>query len=161
MAIVAMANITSSDGLVPQAGLGDTFETGGATYRYFKSSAAIAQYALCSVSNAFVAIGGTTGTVSAKPTLFCIPQFAIDAADEYFWAPVGPFQLREDGVTTFKVLGAALCAGSVRLYTTGTTGVVDDSVTTLVAGLCLTETLVGAEAADCIAVQTLTARCQD
>jgi len=84
MAILAMANLTESDGLVAQAGLGDTYETAGATYRYCKSAGAIAQYAMSTLSNAFVAAEGTTTTSGDKPTAVCIPQFAIAAIAEYF-----------------------------------------------------------------------------
>lgn len=162
MSALAKYNFTSSDGTTANFAVGTTVEVGGATYEYFKSGAAIAQYSFCTVSNAGVAVVGTTTTSGAKPTKGCIPQFAIAAADEYFWAPVGPFgEYQWDGTTKFKVLAAALCAASVKLYTTATDGVVDDSATDLIAGLVLTETLVGAEAADCIAVQRLVTNCQD
>lgn len=155
-------NLTSSDGLTPQAQLGERRTVKGADYEYFKcnSSALIAQYSACTVSNANVAAVATTTTSGAKPTKVCIPQFAV-AVDEYFWAPVGPFYLREDDATTFKVLSALNCAASVKLYTTGTDGVVDDTATDLIAGLCLTETITTAEAADCIATQRLVTNCQD
>lgn len=155
-------NLKSSDGTTAQAGLGDIYETKGATYQYFKcnSSAAIAAYSACTVSNAWLAAVATTTTSGAKPTLVCIPQFAV-AVDEYFWAPIGPFYLREDNSTTFKVLAAASCADSVKLYTTATDGVVDDSATDLIEGLTLTETITGAEAADCIAVTRMVTNCQD
>lgn len=153
-------NLTSSDGTTAQAELGAEYVTKGAHYRYFQASGAIVAYSLCTVSNAMVAVEGTTTTSGAKPTACCIPQFAV-ADGEYFWAPVGPFYLREDGSTKFKVLSAANCAGSVKLYTTDTDGTVDDSATDLVAGLTLTETITTAEAADCIAVQRLVTNCQD
>lgn len=155
-----MYNLTSSDGTTAQAQLGQTCTVKGANYQYFKANGAIAAYAACTVSNAFLAAEGTTTTSGAKPTAVCIPQFAV-ADGEYFWAPVGPFYLREDDSTTFKVKAALNCAGSVKLYTTATAGVVDDSATDLIAGLCLTETITTAEAADCIAVQTLVTNCQD
>lgn len=155
-----MYNLTSSDGTTAQAQLGERAEVKGAVYQYFKASGAIAQYAACTVSNAMLAAEGTTTTSGAKPTAVCIPQFAV-ADTEYFWAPVGPFYLREDNVTTFKVKAALNCATSVKLYTTATAGVVDDAATDLIAGLCLTETITTAEAADCIATQRLVTNCQD
>jgi len=153
-------NLTSSDGLTAKAAVGTEINVKGATYMYFKAAGSIAAYSLCTVQNDFDAEEGTTTTSGAKPTLCCVPQFAV-ADLEYFWAPVGPFFLREDGVTKFKVNAALNCAGSVKLYTTGVDGVVDDAATDLVAGLCLTETITTAEAADCIAVQRLVTNCQD
>lgn len=160
MAIVMAPNLTSSDGTTSQFGLGTDYNTKGASYKYFKAGAAIAVYSACSVSNAWVAVVGTTTTSGAKPTLFCIPQFAV-ASGEYFWAPVGPFYLREDGATAFKVLAAASCADSVKLYTTGTDGVVDDSATDLITGLVLSETITTARAATCIATMVMCSNCQD
>lgn len=161
MTALAMYNLNSSDGTTAQFAVGTTIETKGATYQYFKAAGSIAAYSLCTVQNDFDAEEGTTTTSGAKPTLCCIPQFAV-ADLEYFWAPVGPFgPYREDGSTTFKVNAAASCAASVKLYTTATDGVVDDAATDLVAGLLLTETITGAESADCIAVQRLVTNCQD
>lgn len=156
----AMYNLTASDGLVPQAALGTIADVKGATYMYLKAAGSIAAYSLCTIQNDFDAEEGTTTTSGAKPTGCAVPQFAV-ADLEYFWAPVGPFFLREDGVTKFKVNAALNCAGSVKLYTTATDGVVDDTATDLVAGLTLTETITTAEAADCIAVQRLVTNCQD
>lgn len=160
MAIVMAPNLTSSDGTTAKFGLGSTYETKGATYKYFKASGTIAIYSACTVSNAYVAVVGTTTTSGAKPTLFCIPQFAV-ATLEYFWAPVGPFYLREDGATAFYVLAAASCADSVKLYTTATDGVVDDSATDLISGLVLSETITTARAATCIATMVMCSNCQD
>lgn len=156
----SMQNLTSSDGLIAQAGLGDIANICGAVYQYFKASGAIAAYAACMNTDAWLAAEGTTTLSGARPTLVCIPQFAV-ADLEYFWAPIGPFFLREDNSTTFKVKAAASCVLGVKLYTTGTGGVVDDSATDLIAGLSLTETITGAEAADCIACQVMVTNCQD
>lgn len=160
MAGHAQYNLTSSDGTTAQAALGQVINVKGATYMYFIADAAIVAYSACTVQNDYDAEEATTTTSGAKPTLVCIPQFAV-ADNEYFWAPIGPFFLREDGVTKFKVNAALNCAGSVKLYTTATDGVVDDTATDLIAGLLLTETITTAEAADCIAVQTLVTNCQD
>ena len=162
MTNLAMYNLTSSDGTTAQAGLGDEIDVGGARYRYVKASGAVAAYACCHVTAAGLAIEATTTLVgtAARPTTICIPQFAL-ATDEYGWAPVGPFgPFREDGATKFKVL-AANAATSVRLYTTGTAGVLDDAVTTgLIAGLSLTETVTTQEAADCVAATRLVSFCE-
>lgn len=158
-----MENLKESDGTTPTAALGEIRTIKGAQYGYFIADGAIAAYAACGVQNDFDASELTTAISGAKPTLVCIPQFAV-ADNEYFWAPIGPFpRYREDGSTTFKVKAALNCADSVKLYTTATAGVVDDSAssTDLIAGLLLTETITTAEAADCIAVQTLVTNCQD
>jgi hypothetical protein len=165
--IKAKMNLTSSDGVavdaqVPSFALGTEVEVEGTVYKYFKSGAAIPQYSACSVSNANVAVVGTTTTSGAKPTLFCVPQFAIAAANEYFWAPIGPIQATTwDGSTTFKVLAALNCAADVKLYTTAVDGVVDDSATDLIAGLQLTETITTARAATCMAQCRMVSNCQD
>lgn len=150
-------NITSSDGLVAQAGLGDEANICGAQYKYCKSAAAIAQYAACTVADTQVAQEATTTTAGSDPQDVVIPQFAIAAADEYFWAPVGPFTLREDSSTAFYVKAATLDAENVKQYTTGTAGVVDDSATTLISGLKLTSTNAagGTVATPCVAVGRL------
>jgi len=160
-------NLTSSDGTTAVAGLGDEIEVGGTTFKYFIADGTIAAYSACTVQNDYDAEEATTTTSGAKPTLVCIPQFAV-ADNEYFWAPIGPIAPLtpyNDAVTgvpvTFKVLAAASCVASVKLYTTATDGVVDDAATDLIAGLFLTETITGAEAADCMAVQRLVTNCQD
>ncbi len=157
----AAPNLIASDGLVAQFGLGDEYNSGGNFYKYFKSAGAIASNALCTfLGSTMVAAEGTTTTAGEIPGGYCIPQFAIAAADEYFWAPVGPFWKKDDG-TTFKVL-AANAALDVRLYTTGTAGVVDDAVTEgLVVGLRLSETVTTQEAADCTAACRLTVNTYD
>jgi hypothetical protein len=141
--------------------LGTETEIGGNRYGYYIADGAVAAYAMCTIQLDNDAAEGTTTTSGAKPTLCVIPQFAV-ADNEYFWGLIGPFgQYAPDGVTKNKVKAAASCADSVKLYTTATAGVVDDSATDLVAGLTLTETIVGAEAADCVAVCRLVTNCQD
>lgn len=164
-AAAAKYNLTSSDGTTANFELGATTTIKGCTFQYFLADGAIAAYAACTVQNDWDAEEATTTTSGAKPTLVCIPQFAV-ADNEYFWAPVGPFGTQtpynvNGAPVTFKVLAALNCADSVKLYTTATDGVVDDSATDLIAGLCLTETITTAEAADCIAVQRLVTNCQD
>jgi len=158
----AMPNLTQSDGLIPQAELGAEYVgKSGNAYKYMKAAGTIAAYSLCTFQNDFDAEEGTTTTSGAKPTGAGVAQFAIGDL-EYFWLPIGPFgPYREDGYTPFKVNAALDCATSVKLYTTATDGVVDDSATDLVAGLCLTETITTARAANCIAVQRLVTNCQD
>lgn len=162
MGFGGMYNLTSSDGTTSQAALGDEIEVkGGARWKYVQASGALAIYQLCHITAAGLAIPSTTALVgtAARPTTLGIPQFAV-ADTEYAWIPVGPFRLREDGSTAFKVLGAASDVLGTKQYTTGTAGVVDDAPTTgVVQGLALTETLTGAAAAACVAVTRLTSFC--
>lgn len=162
MAGHAQYNLSASDGTTPQAALGQEINVKGAQWRYIKASAAIAAYACSVIAADGTAAEATTTNVGtpARPTALCVPQFAL-AADEYGWAPVGPFgPYREDGSTKFKVL-AGNAATSVRLYTTATAGVLDDAVTTgLIAGLSLTETVTTQEAADCVAASRLVSFCE-
>lgn len=167
MTIKAKMNLTSSDGVavdgqVPSFLLGEEIEVNGTVYKYCISASAITAYDACTLSNANVATPGTTTTSGAKPTLFCIPQFAVAAANEYFWAPIGPIAVYSyDGSTAFKVNAALNCAADVKLYTTATGGVVDDTATDLIAGLQLTETITTARAATCIAQCRMVSNCQD
>ena len=139
-----MMNLTSSDGTVSQAEVGEIRIVKGAQYVYCKATAAsIAAYSVCSGASPAAVQAATTTTATALGTaggFACIPQFDV-AASEYFWAPVGPFYLREDDVTTFKVLAANLTAGNL-LYSTGTAGVLDDdssgSTIPLVGGVLTT-----------------------
>lgn len=160
MSALAMPNLESSDGLVAQFAVGDEYNSGGNYYKYFKSAAAIASNALCTfLGDTNVAQEGTTTLAGVIPGGYCIPQFAVAAADEFFWAPIGPFFKKRDG-STFKVL-AANAALNVRLYTTATPGVVDDAVTAgIVAGLRLSETVTTQEAADCTACARLVHACE-
>lgn len=157
-------NLLSSDGTTPQTKLGDLHVTGGGVWMYCKSSAALAQYGACTVSIAGVAAPGTTTTSGSMPTPVVIPQFAVAAADEYFWGWHGGDFSRynwNDTSGPFYVLAALNCATSVKLYTTGTDGVVDDTATDLIAGLLLTETITTARAATCMSVARFVTNCQD
>lgn len=158
----AQVNLTSSDGTTQQTNLGDLYRIGGAVYMYCKSSAALAQYGACTVSIAGVAAPGTTTTSGAMPTAVVIPQFAVAAANEYFWGWHGGEFSRYDWLgNPFYVLAALNCADSVKLYTTATDGVVDDSATDLIEGLLLTETITTARAATAMAVACFKTNCQD
>lgn len=155
-----MYNLKSSDGTTAQAEVGAILETKGATYMYCKATAAtIAAYSACSGATPGAMEEATTTTATALGTaggFACIPQFAV-AASEYFWAPVGPFYLREDDVTKFKVLAANVTAGNL-LYSTATDGVLDDDSsgsTIPLLGLVLTETVTTQEAADCVSFRKL------
>lgn len=157
---VAYYNLNASDGTTATAQVGQKIEVKGATYMYCLATAAtIAAYSACSGATPAVMEEATTTTATALGTaggFCCIPQFAV-AASEYFWAPVGPFYLREDDSTKFKVLAANVTAGNL-LYSTATDGVLDDAsggATIPLIGLVLTETVTTQEAADCIAFRAL------
>lgn len=153
-------NLTASDGTTAKFALGTQINVKGATYQYFIADGAITAYSACGVQNDYDAAMLDTTISGVKPTMVCIPQFAV-ADNEYFWGPIGPFRLREDGSTTFKVRAQTNCADSVKLYTHATAGTVDDTATDLIAGLFLTETITTAENADCMACQQLVTNCQD
>jgi hypothetical protein len=158
----AYVNLKSSDGTTPTAKLGQVHSVGGVDYIYCKSGGAIAQYAACTISNAGVAVEGTTTTSGAKPTVVVVPQFAVAAADEYFWGwNGGRSAITDFEGNPFYVKAAQDCATSVKLYTTATPGVVDDSATDLIEGLLLTETITTARAATCIGVKNFVTNCQD
>lgn len=156
----AYYNLTASDGTTATAQVGQEINIKGATYMYCKATAAtIAAYSICTGPNPGAMEEATTTTATALGTAggyACIPQFAV-AASEYFWAPVGPFYLREDDSTTFKVLAANVTAGNL-LYSTATDGVLDDTsagATIPIYGLTLTETVTTQEAADCVSWRRL------
>ncbi len=150
-------NLTSSDGTTAQAGVGDIANICGAVYQYFKATAAtIAAYSACSGGTPAAMEEATTTTVTALGTgggLACIPQFDVGAS-EYFWAPIGPFYLREDGSTAFKVLAANATAGAL-LNSTATDGVLDDATTKAINGLALSATATTQAATACVAFKQL------
>lgn len=162
MTAIAQYNLTESDGTTAKFAVGTEINIDGATYGYFKATAAtIAAYSICSGATPAAMEEATTTTATALGTAggyACIPQFAV-AASEYFWAPVGPFYLSPvNGTTKFKVL-AANCAAGALLYSTATDGVLDDTSagsTIPITGLALTETVTTQEAADCVAFRRLT-----
>lgn len=153
-------NLTSSDGTTAKFAVGTEINVKGAAYGYFKATAAtIAAYSACSGATPGAMEEATSTTATALGTAggyACIPQFAVGAS-EYFWAPVGPFYLREDGSTTFKVLAANTAAGA-KLQSTATDGVLDDAtgggIVALIGG-ALTETVTTQEAADVVAFRRL------
>jgi hypothetical protein len=164
MAISAYFNSKATLGTAPDnlAELGAEHSTkGGAVWKLVKASGAITQYDICHITAANLAISSTTALVgtAARPTVLGVAQIAV-ADTEYFWIPIGPFTLREDGVTAFKVNAAVSCATSVKLCTTINAGVVDDAPSTgVIQGLALSETITTARAATCVAASRLTSFC--
>ena len=156
MGNIAFADISTSTVVQGPFPLGAVYKNGEVEYQYFHANGSIAQYSLITANKDFEAAEGTTTTSGSRPTRCGVAQIAV-ADNEYFWAPIGPFPESAG----FKVKGAASCAANVKLYTTGTDGVVDDTATDLVEGLVLTETLTSAAAATCEAVKRLVTNCQD
>jgi hypothetical protein len=128
---------------------------------YVKALAAIALGDLCVVNSAGGAGPGSfSGTYPTQNVVrsIVIPQFAM-AADEYAWAPAGPFFLKWDDSSNYVVNALTLCALNVVLYTTGTPGAVDDtsSSQSQIQGLYLLSTVGGSTAATaCMATRKLT-----
>ena len=156
MGKIGFANISTTTAEQGPFNLGDIYEEGEIAYQYVHANGAIAQYNAVGMDADFEAADLTTTTSGARPTRVGIAQVAF-ADNEYGWVPIGPFPESAG----FKVNGAASCAANVKLYTTGTDGVVDDTATDLIEGLVLTETLVGAGSATCEAVKRLCTNCQD
>ena len=157
MVNTAYANLTATDGTTPTTALGSTLEIDGATWVYVKASAAVAKGKVSRItSDNTIAASTAADFTTTRPADVCIPQFDFGSG-EYGWAPVGPFKLREDGVTTFVVISKT-AAASVVLYGTTTAGSVDDAGTNPpIQGLTLT----AAAASDdvltaCIATKRLT-----
>lgn len=154
-----MVNLTSSDGAVAQFELGSEHESNGTRYMYVKSGAAITTNRVCNVASATkVATEATVPASVAESRLYCIPQFAIAAADEYFWAPVGPINLKPDG-TAVKVQANAAASVNVKLYIAAT-GKIDDAGTYVISSLVLTEAAtVADQIVGCVAYDKLLVNC--
>lgn len=159
MSVLAMPNLTSSDGAVAQFELGSEFESNGNRYKYVKSGAAISAYRVCVITAAgMVATEAPVPSSAAESRCYVIPQFAVSAADEYFWAPVGPFFLKDDG-TAFKVTANAAASVNFKMYITAT-GKVDDAGTYVISGLVLTgAATAGDQDVACVAYDRLLVNC--
>lgn len=157
MTIQGMPNLTASDGTVAQFGLGDIYEKGGASWQYVQASAAVDAFSLVRIVNGAFTIAETTvaDLTTTRPNNVGVVQYGF-ATGEYGWVAIGPFILREDGVTTFKVLSKVAAAGVV-LYGTATAGSVDDAVAApIIQGLTLTTACAADDtAAPCIATRRL------
>lgn len=131
-------------GTTPAENLGEKRPFNDGVYQYLKASGTVAQYALCKIANDFtIAEGTTTLLPSTEPAKVGIPQVALTVG-QYAWVFVGPGK-------NVSVKAAASCVQDVKLYTTATAGVVDDAATTLINGLKIVTTIVGAAATPCIA----------
>lgn len=118
-------------------------------YRYVDATAAITQYQFVKISTngLFTAAPSTTTLLpSTEPGLVGCAQCDI-ASGSYGWVAVKGY---------FTGLFAASCVQDVKIYTTATDGVVDDASTTLINGLKLITTIVGAAASPCFATCEMT-----
>lgn len=162
----AYVNLVAPDGTTPKAALGQTFETKGAVWRYILAKGALAAYEWAigiATNTGEFAQGSYSGTYPALNVVsdVVIPQFAF-ADGEYGWAPCGPFFLREDDTSNFKVSALTLAVLNTVLYTSGTAGSVDDSSSSQVqiSGLTLLSTVGGSTAATaCKATRRLGVNC--
>lgn len=131
-------DLTGVDTVAQQAP-GTILTANDGVYQYLQASADVAQYAMVKILDDVACQEGTTTLLpSTEPCAVGIAQVAIPE-DSYGWVFVGP------GLATCKV--AASCNADVKLYTTATAGVVDDSSTTLIQGLTLLTATTGATSA--------------
>jgi hypothetical protein len=122
----------------------------GRLWQYVRASGAVAQYAYVKIStdgNFTAAEGTTTLLPNTEPAEVGCAQVAI-ANTRYGWV------FRGHGAHTGKY--AASCVHNVKIYTTATAGVVDDSATTLINGLKLLATITDAANAAAWAVGKMT-----
>lgn len=141
-------NLYATDGTTSDGALLQEINIKGATWMYVVASTAITAYQACIVTRSTGTIQPLTTALAASVGVVAdivIPQFDF-ASGEYGYAPVGPFNLREDNVTTFKVSALTLSVAGAKTYTTATAGSVDDTATTLIAGLTLLTTVGGSTA---------------
>lgn len=111
----------------------------GRVWQYVKGGGTIAQYEYVKISTDgnFTANSLTTTTnPSTEPAEVGCVQCTGLTSSTYCWV------FRGGGAHIGKF--AASCVQDVKIYTTGVSGVVDDSATTLINGLKLVTTIVGA-----------------
>lgn len=121
----------------------------GDIYVYVKGNATIAQYEYVKISqdgNFTITSMTTTTNPSTEPAMVGCAQVAFTSS-LYGWVVVR-------GAHTGKF--AASCVQDVKIYTTATAGVVDDTATTLVNGLKLLTTITSAAAAPAYASVRMT-----
>ena len=156
MTALGKYNLVSSDGQTSLAALGQEINVKGATWVYTKANATILAYQACYLlDDGTMSLATATLLTTTKPTTVVIPQAAF-ASGDYGYVPVGPFFLREDDVTTFKVL-SKIASKDVQMYGTATAGSVDDAVSNPpILGLFLSAAqTVDDTATACIAIRRL------
>lgn len=128
-----------------------------AEYIYVQANGAVAQYAVCEVSDGQLTdISVSDATANTKPLQVAIPQVAF-ADNEYGWAVIS-------GNGTVKCVSAGGAAADVKIYLTASDGVVDDVALTngVVQGLRLTQTeTAGGSQATFYAVKRMTVNTDD
>lgn len=124
----------------------------GRLWQYVKGGGTLAQYEYCKIStdgNFTITSMTTTTNPSTEPAqVGCVQVSGGFTTSLYGWI------FRGFGAHTG--LFAASCVQDVKIYTTATSGVVDDAATTLVAGLKLITTITGAAASPAWASGLLT-----
>ena len=141
-------NLTYSTALPPPFAVGTTHtDPQGRIWQFVKGNATIAQYEYVKISgdgNFLITSMTTTTNPSTEPaSVGCVQVSGGFTSSLYGWV------FRGFGLHTGKF--AASCVQDVKIYTTATAGVVDDSATTLIPGLKLITTIVGAQAAPAFA----------
>lgn len=129
------------------------WDDAGNAWQYVQcnSSTAVAVYDAVKVDDDFTIASLTTTISGSEPTAVGVAQIAF-ATSEYGWV------LRMGKGT---VNAAASCAQDVKLYTTGTAGVVDDSATDLISGLKIITTITSAAATPFYATEFMCTNNQD
>lgn len=128
----------------PKFDLGTEFtDKLGTTYRYVKSSGALAQYKLGYHDSAFICGAAATtaliGLANSRPCLVLQMTGGFTATNQYGWAAV-------KGPLTISAL--TLCAATAQCYSTVTAGSVDDTAASMckIVGLSLASTVGGSTA---------------
>lgn len=115
--------------------LGAEATVGDATYKYVKANGAVTASKFSFINNAttFILLVDmlSTGAIGSNPLQVVCPQVDI-AAGSYGWVAT-------KGIFT-GFIGAS-CVQGVKLYTTATSGLIDDSATTYVEGVTLITTV--------------------
>lgn len=157
MTALAKYSFNASDGQTSLAALGQEVNVKGATWQYTKANATIPAYSLCYLlADGTMSLATPALLTTTRPTNVIIPQCDF-ASGDYGYGAVGPFELREDGVTNFKVLANAAAANVVLYGIAATPGTVDDAVVNPpIQGLLLAAAQAGASVATaCFATRRL------
>lgn len=112
-------------------------DNAGTEYEYVRAAGTINQYDAVVITYAGLASALTTTNAGAIPQKVGVAQVSA-ATNDYFW-------VARKGPMTLNVL--ASCLKDVKIYTTATAGAVDDTATTLIAGLVFTANNGGSTAA--------------
>jgi hypothetical protein len=131
----------------PEQKIGSISQFENGRYMYVKASAAVAQYACVKIDDDYTIAELTTAISGAEPTKVGVAQVSFAApvvvngvtVYTHGWVFIGP--------GSCSVLVAASCVADVKIGTTTTAGVIDDTYTDLVQGIKLTTNNGGAQAA--------------